>query len=231
MPQQPTADITDIQGQHISPSQPSPEKPLYPRLLSADWDALDDRLKHFHWITGTRHGSGLFEISCGRAGLARFLAWLLRLPHEGRDVPTTLVIRCEHIPNREIGAAERWERTFGSRKLYSLQYASRQKFLAERFGMLELRFLLDVCDHALLFHPVGAAIAIGPLRLRLPPPLSPQIHARVAGLEGSASRLGVSVSVAAPWIGSVLSYEGYLEPQDLDGREDETLTRGSDTQS
>jgi len=218
------------QGQDVSPSQLPLEKPLYPRLRGANWDALDARLKHFHWITGTRHGSGRFEIRYGQARLARSLARLLRLPQEGRDVPTTLAIRREHIPNREIGDAEKWERTFGSRKLCSLQYACRQKFLVECFGILEMRFLLDACDRALLFHPVGTALAIGPLRLRLPLRLSLQVHARVAGLEGPPNRLGVTVSVAAPWVGLILSYEGYLESQYLNP-DDEIMKRGPDTNS
>jgi hypothetical protein len=53
---------------------------LYPRLVGDAWAELDASVQHWHGAAPQVQGIGLFTIRHGQGGLARFLAWLLRLP-------------------------------------------------------------------------------------------------------------------------------------------------------
>jgi len=181
---------------------------LYPGLLGSAWEDLDERLRRFHSGEGGGEGAGLFTIRRGRALLARVIAGLLRFPREGQAVPTCLVVRAESDPGV---AREVWERSFGGRKLVSRQYAGRDGLLAERFGCLEFRLRLRAADGALHFQPAGSALALGPLRVRLPGWASPAVEARVSAAEGGGERLAVQVKVTAPLAGTLLQYQGCLE--------------------
>jgi hypothetical protein len=186
---------------------------LYPCLMGAEWNALDARLQSFHSAAKTRRGAGRFQVRHGDRKLARVLAWLLRLPRKGQDVPAQLLVRDGGIPAGGISAAEIWKRSFGERDLISLQYANPQGLLAERFGLTELWFRLEASDHSLVFVPAGGALVLGPIRISLPLRLSPQVHARVSASREFSQRFMVSVSLVVPWIGLLLAYDGYIEPE------------------
>ena len=86
--------------------------------------------------------------------------------------------------------------------------------LAERFGFVELSFHLRASQGALVFKPVAAALVAGPLRLPLPASLGPNVTATITGSERLPNSFEVSVHVAAPLVGTILSYQGHLEPQE-----------------
>jgi hypothetical protein len=185
-----------------------PGSPLYPLALGAGWHKLDTTLQSFHGTTAPRRGEGAFDIRRGERVAARILAWLLCLPKEGCGVPTKVLIHCE--PQRKPdGIVEIWDRTFDERRLISVQSISARNMLMERFGMIEVGFRLTADKGALCFASVCSALTAGRLRITLPQWLSPRVTARVA--RRPASGFAVSVNLVLPWIGSLLSYEGYLE--------------------
>ena len=87
-------------------------------------------------------GAACFESRAAAALRARLLARLLRLPHAGDASDTRLVITPQ-------GAGEWWRRTFDGRRMDTRQYQAGDGELAERLGLLELRFRLDAADGSL----------------------------------------------------------------------------------
>lgn len=187
---------------------------LYPFLMGADWNALDVSVQRFHGAAGDRRAAGQFQIHRGRSRLARLFASLLGLPAEGRDVATELAVEFRPASSPGSPGCEIWRRNFANQPLSSVQYLRGEKVLGERFGLVELSFHLSAHEGALLFEPLGAALVMGKLRLALPTFLRPHVQAKVTGAEGFPSRLKVSVQLALPFVGPILSYEGYLEPEE-----------------
>lgn len=180
---------------------------LYPRLVGDAWAALDASVQQWHGTASEVHGTGLFTVRHGQGGLARFLAWLLRLPTPGEAIPTRLVIL--HHP-----WGETWSRTFAGRALMTVQYQRGADLLAERLGCLEFWFRLRVIEHALDFWHTGTTCVLGPMRVPLPRWVSPRVVAREwAGLEEVS--LQVAVRVSLPFIGLLMAYEGCLKREDL----------------
>ena len=180
---------------------------LYPRLVGKAWAALDTSVRQWHDTAHLVQGTGLFTVRHGQGGLARFLAWLLRLPTSGEALATHLVI-VRHA------WGETWSRTFAGKALITVQYQYRTDLLAERLGCLEFWFRLRVIEHMLDFWHAGSAGVLGPMRVPLPRWLSPRITAREwAGLE--AGSLQVAVRVSLPFIGLLMAYEGCLKREDL----------------
>ena len=180
---------------------------LYPRLVGDAWAELDASVQHWHDATRQVQGRGQFTVRHGEGVLARFLAWLLRLPTAGEVLATRLV-----IVRHPWG--ETWSRTFAGKTLMTVQYQRGADLLAERLGGLEFRFRLWVIEHALEFWHTGTAGVLGPLRVPLPRWLSPRITAREwAGPE--AGSLQVAVRISLPFLGLLLAYEGCLKREDL----------------
>lgn len=80
--------------------------------------------------------------------------------------------------------------------------------------MIELSFRLSADDGALLFQVIGAALVLAKLRLALPSFLTPRIQARVKDAEDFPDRFNVSVQIVLPAFGPILSYEGFLQPEE-----------------
>jgi len=180
---------------------------LYPRLVGDAWAELDASVQHWHDVTHQVQGTGLFTIYHGQGGLARFLAWLLRLPTSGEALATRLVILRHPW-------GETWSRTFAGKALMTVQYQRGTDLLAERLGCLEFWFRLRVSEHALDFWHTGTACVLGPLCVSLPRWLSPRIAAREWAGRGEGS-LQVAVRVSLPFIGLLIAYEGYLKREAL----------------
>lgn len=175
---------------------------LYPRWLGPAWHDLAESVRRMHRDGADVRGVGRFVVRHGSARLARCLLWLTRMPPEGDDVAVTLVITRE-------GQGERWERSFGSWPLASTQRTWGAGRLAERFGLLELRFQLEVADGALVYQQVGAALCLGSVRVPLPRWVAPRVAAREAPGK-LPNHTQVSVQVSSPLCGLLISYEGTL---------------------
>jgi len=187
----------------------TPDGPLYRRLLGASWDELPAVLRRLHGESVPVRAAGTMRVRHGENGLARMLARLARLPAAGEAVD----VRLDVIPE---GDGEAWRRSFRGRPLVSFQWGGPHGLLVERIGLLEARFRLEVVGGALLYHPAGAAVCLGPLRLPLPSWWAPRISARERPLDG-CDGAGVAVEVRAPVLGLLVAYDGTITG--IEGRE------------
>ena len=89
-------------------------------------------------------------------------------------------------------------------------YAGHQ--MAERRAGFECRFRLRATPRGIDYEPAGVAIALGPLRVPLPPWLGPRVNATTWV---DAQGMGLDVSLSAPLFGRVLRYHGVVTPEDL----------------
>lgn len=175
---------------------------LYAQLLGASWLQVAEPVRLLHTPESTVRARGRFRIAHGRSPAARFLARLLRLPRASDAAETRLVITA-------CADGERWRRTFDDRRLDSRQYQAGECDLAERIGVLELRFRLDASEAALVFRQHAAALMVGSVRLRLPAGWAPKVEARED--PAGPHHIRVHVRVALPGLGPVLTYDGTID--------------------
>lgn len=148
--------------------------------------------------------TSLFRVRRGSNWLARLLATLGGLPAETDAAPVRLSVR--RVPEGEI-----WDRAFnGSTRLVSTQMDAGNGLLGERFGLMEVRFRLSVANGELHYTTDSAYWTLGSLYIRMPMALSPQISA-TEGVAADGQYPHVSVSVSAPLVGLLVSYEGDLD--------------------
>ncbi|HEX2094057.1 MAG TPA: DUF4166 domain-containing protein [Longimicrobiaceae bacterium] len=179
---------------------------LYERLAGDAWQEVPEAVRRAHAGEGPLQARGVFRIQHGRGYLARLLARLLRLPSPSAATRVQL-----HVTPSAHG--ERWERTFGSRRLVTLQHEAPGSLLGERFGPLELRFQLRPQAGVLSYLQEEAALCFGRSRLVLPPWLAPRVSATESTTE-AARRSRTVVDVSLPLLGLLIRYEGELEVEE-----------------
>jgi len=175
---------------------------LYARLLGSSWQQLAEPVRFAHGTKSMMHGRGRLRIAHGRGYLARVLAAVLRLPRANDAAETRLVV----TPRGDV---EHWRRTFDDRCLATRQYATGDRELGERIGVLEFRFRLEPSAGSLVFRQVEAAVLCGPVRVRIPAAWAPRVEARED--PAGAHRIRIHVSVVLPALGPVLTYDGVID--------------------
>ncbi len=173
---------------------------LYQRVLGAAWEDLDVTVRRFHGEGKTIRAAGVFQVRHGKNWLARCAVWLAGLPAAGEAVAVQLAI----IPQ---GDGEKWNRTFDNRPMTSLQVRRTNGLLAEAMGPMEIRFRLEVVDGALVYHPAGAALRLGPLRIPVPRWLAPSVSAWEKPT-GDPECIDVLIQVTSALLGSLVTYGG-----------------------
>ncbi len=86
--------------------------------------------------------------------------------------------------------------------------------LIERYGRMELSFGLRVAEERLWFDHLRSHVRLGARRLPMARWLAPTVAASV-GAGPSGDRIDVSVRIAAPVLGDLVSYAGALTPIDV----------------
>lgn len=185
---------------------------LYPLALGKDWHSIDAGLRCFHGVTTTRYAAGAFNIQHGSNWPARMLARILRLPAAGLGVPIKLAVHCETRPELPHGLVEVWDRNFGGRRLTSQQWIDSAGLLVERFGLMEISFMLRAENGALCFYGTRSSIAAGWLYVRTPRWLTLRVEARAACVPFPGNGIAVSVKLLLPVLGLLLAYEGCVAP-------------------
>lgn len=168
------------------------------------WPALAETVRRKHGAGRPVHGKGLFSVTRGPGRIGLMLAIILRMPPEARSVATTLTI----TPTID---GERWNRNFGGWRLSSTQFVAAENVLAERIGIIEFRFRLEVDDGALSYVQCGALLRFGRVSLSLPSWLAPRVRARE---EPRDEWTHVTVSVELPLAGRIIAYDGLLSLDD-----------------
>lgn len=173
---------------------------LYSRVLGPKWNELHATVRRFHAAGQTVRATGLFRVCHGTNWVSRCATRLARLPAAGEAVAVQLAV----IPQDE---GEEWSRIFNNRPMCSFQSCRPNGLLAEAMGPLEIRFRLDVVDGALIYHPGGAALRLGSLRLPLPRWLAPSVSAWEKQT-ADPQRIEVSIQVTSPLLGLLVTYGG-----------------------
>jgi hypothetical protein len=96
--------------------------------------------------------------------------------------------------------------------LLTRQYATGDRELGERIGVLEFRFRLEASQESLVFRQVEAAVVFRSLRVRIPAPWAPRVEARED--PAGARRIGIRVRVVVPVLGPLLTYEGIIDVEE-----------------
>jgi hypothetical protein len=175
-------------------------------LLGASWLDVAEPVRRAHASDSDIRAHGRLRIAYGAGQIARALAWILRLPRASDAAETQLVVT-------SCADGERWRRTFGGRRLDTRQYDVGDAVLAEQIGILEFRFRLEVSAGDLLYRQTEAALLCGPVRLRLPAACAPRIEARET--PAGAREVRVHVGVTLPALGSLLTYDGTMNFEDI----------------
>jgi hypothetical protein len=171
------------------------------QVLGDYWTQAAEPIRHVHSTYSTVQAHGCLRITHGRRFVGRVIAQVMRLPSPGASVETRLIVTAHRD-------REHWRRTFSGRPLESWQYQSRAFEIAERFGMFEVRFELQISGGSLLYVQREAAFLFGSVRLRIPARWAPLVQAR----EDPAGResIRVDVRVTLPCVGLLMAYDGVV---------------------
>src|SRR5439155_9631098 len=126
------------------------------------------------------------------------LASLLGMPQAGSDVPVQLQVVAD-------GDRERWIRHFGGHRVETVQWA-RSDALMEAFGWMSFSSVL-VADGSRLRYEFRRAWFAG---IPIPRWLSPGVESDV---EAGEAGWRVVVHIVAPFLGELVGYEGWVEPE------------------
>jgi hypothetical protein len=179
--------------------------PLYARVMGDAWTQVAEPVRRLHAAHTITRAHGRLCIERGDRRLARAIARLLRLPRPSAAAATELIITAH-------AGGELWQRTFDGRCLRTRQYQSTPSGLAERYGVLEIGFRLEVSDGSLRYVQREAAMWLGLGRVRLSGQWAPRIEARED--PAGPARVHVHVRVVLPAIGQLIAYDGIIDVEE-----------------
>jgi hypothetical protein len=171
---------------------------LYSSLLGAAWTTLPKAVRACHEARLVAFGQ--FTVEHKSSFVARMLIAFAALPPAGKGIALRLDV--ESGVDHQI-----WTRDFAGFVMTTHQSMLADGRLAERRGPLELLFRVSVEKGTIVYRPDGIRVRIGRLAIPVPRWLGPRVAAR-AWAEGSAMR--VKVEIAAPLLGTVVTYGGLL---------------------
>ena len=174
-------------------------QPLFQRVLGSDAFArLAPAVRDLHAQSAPHQVCGTGTIRRGRHWLVPLLAWLTRMPPDGEGIDVTV----RFVPD---AVGETWQRRFGVSPLVS-RLSMRGPYLAERLGVVGLRFTLEERNGRIYWQCVGGTV-LGVLPL--PGRLLDHVRCREREHRGRYEYL---VDVMLPIMGPFIRYEGWLEP-------------------
>ncbi len=176
---------------------------LHARILGTAWQSVSAVVRAVHGAGPKLTISGTASITRGRGVLARMLAWIMRFPSAGENVPVSVTFE-------RHGNYDKWTRDFGGQVFSSAFTAGSGRFehlLCERFGPL-------VFGMALI--PEGDRLNLVMRRwsffgIPLPRGLAPRGDSYEFEKD---NRFCFDVEIRLPLAGFVIRYQGYLEPPD-----------------
>jgi hypothetical protein len=171
---------------------------LYRRILGARFDALPPVLRRFHDADGGGQARGTFQVGRGTGWLRNAIASILGLPRAGAEVPVRLCVTVD-------GDRERWTRDFGGHRVETIQWA-RGELLMEAIGPVHFSTALVLDGSRLTYEFRRTWFAGVPIPRWLSPGVDSYVDAGDAGWF-------VVVHVLAPFLGELVRYEGWIEPE------------------
>ena len=172
---------------------------MYERALGERWEELPQIVRAIH-SPGVVLGT--FTIRRGPSWLSRLVATVAGFPPPGSDV--AMKMHVERDGDRLI-----WRRRFGDHGITTWQ-DEREGVIHEGRGGFYFAFRPVVVDRGLDHVQISAGLKVGPLCVRFPRWLQPQVSGRTRATNDHAE---VCVEVHAPFCGLVLCYEGTAWPE------------------
>ncbi|WP_447786095.1 DUF4166 domain-containing protein [Stenotrophomonas bentonitica] len=174
---------------------------LYRQVLGSAYDALPAQVQALHDMSGQHRWSGTAQVRRGTGLVSRLVAAVIGFPKAGTDVPVTVTFTPEQ-------GSERWTRDFGGRRFTSWQWRGAGRndaLLVERFGVIEVALALVVEGDRLMLVPRRWSC----LGVPLPKALLPRGTTFETEVDG---RFVFNVEIAAPGVGLIVNYRGWLQP-------------------
>ncbi len=176
---------------------------LHARILGTAWQSVSAVVRDVHGAGPKLTISGTASITRGRGVLARMLAWIMRFPAAGKDVPVSVTFE-------RHGNYDKWTRDFGGQVFSSAFTVGSGRFehlLCERFGPLVFGMaLIPETDRLNLVMRKWSFLG-----LPLPRSLAPRGNSCEYEKD---NRFCFDVEIRLPLAGFVIRYQGYLEPPD-----------------
>ena len=171
---------------------------LYRRILGDRFDALPAVLRRLPRRRGRRPGARDVPGGARARPVRNGVASILGMPRAGTHVPVRLQVVAE-------GDRERWIRDFDGHRVETVQWG-RGESLMEAMG--RIRFCCElVLDGSRLRYEFRRAWFAG---IPIPRWISPSI---VSYVEAGEATWFVVVHVLAPFLGQLVKYEGWIEPE------------------
>lgn len=177
---------------------------LHKRILGTAWQSLPAVLRAVHGAGPKLTISGEASITRGRGVLARLLAWIMRFPAAGENVPVSVTFE-------RHGDHDKWTRNFGGQVFASTFTVGTGRFehlLCERFGPLTFGMALVPDADRLNLVMRGWSL----LGLPLPRSLMPSGDSHEFAKD---NQFWFDVEVRLPLAGFVIRYRGFLAPPGL----------------
>jgi hypothetical protein len=171
---------------------------VYEQVLGERYQELHPLLKAFHSSPQGAIADCRLDVVHPPGLLPLIFRLLIGAPAQGKAIETLLEVRAN-------GNLEEWRRTFGRKTLVTRQW-HHQGLLIESFGIAVYGLELAVVERGMQFR----ARRLWVLGVPFPVSLAPSIFAHVAPGEKSWRLI---VSLKAPLLGPLLSYEGEVTPR------------------
>ncbi len=174
---------------------------IYQHTLGPAFEKLAAPLQQFHGRKTSFEMAGKANVTRGRSPIAGLVARLFGFPQEGNNVPVH--VKIDLSPEREI-----WTRSFAGKSFRSTQTQGRGRnegLIVESFGPFSFSLAVPAKDGALHLVLRGWNIFGLPLP-RWAMPIS------IATEHGAKDRFNFDVEIKLPWAGSIVKYQGWLEP-------------------
>jgi hypothetical protein len=173
----------------------------YRALLGGAYDTLHPNVRAAH--EAPLAAEGVFDVVHGSHLLVPTLIGIMKLPAAGTSVSVRLQVVEEPTPAGARSFAMRWTRRIGRSTLETRQFAQND-CLVETSGAGGIVFVLHVADGSLMYERASTRF----MGVRLPPTLSPRVHARV-----SPDPAGWHVDVTVQWRDHLICrYWGRMRP-------------------
>ena len=179
--------------------EPDTGTSLFARILGSAFDGLPPEIAALHQPEGRECWAGTASVERGTGLPARLVAALFGFPPSSAGTPVRVEI--ETVPE-----GERWTRTFGDATFSSLLQIGKgrnSRLVTERFGPVSVALALVIEDGRLLFIPRRWSV----LGLPMPGALLPRGISFESVRDG---RFHFDVTIAAPLVGLISTYSGYL---------------------
>ena len=177
---------------------------IYEQVLGTAFATLPASLQALHRPGPRARWAGRATVTRSASRMANLVARIFAFPAAGADIPVSVTFLT--APD----GRETWGRNFAGRLMLSTQQAGRgrnQHLITERFGPLAFGLAMVTDGNRLRVIPVRWSL----LGLPLPRRAMPRGQSYETEVDG---KFRFHVEIAVPLIGPVVTYDGWLAPQD-----------------